>query len=130
MLFENRHQAQDVQIISNAKVAAHFVLFDIFGADGYYNFRLVRKLHQHTHLAVRLKARKYAGCVVIVEKLSPEFQVKFVVELADSFDDMCGLCLQVFFVVKSYFHVSYPSCPLKISVFQYEIFPCQVYYNV
>ena len=74
------------------------------------DFRLVGKLHKHTELTVRFKARKDPGSVVIIKKLAAEFQIKLVVKFTDAFANMFGLHLQIFVIVKSCLHL-FISCP-------------------
>ena len=103
------NEAENVNIVGNAKISANFIFVNVVCADHNHNFRLIGKLHQHTEFAVRFKARKNSGGMVIVKKLSAEFQVKFVAKLADTFPDMFGLHFQVFCVVKSNLHLFFLS---------------------
>ena len=50
------------------------------------------------------EAGQHAGGVVVIEQLAAEFQIQLVVELRDPLPDVLRLHLQVFVVVKSFFH--------------------------
>ena len=97
-------KAKNVHIVSNAQIAANFVLFNINCADYNYDFCTVCKLHKHSKLAVRLKTRKYAGCMKIIEKFSAEFKIQLIAELTDTFFYVFRLNFQIFVVVKTIFH--------------------------
>ena len=56
---ERVYKPEHVKVIRYAKVAAHLVLFYIRSVYGYHYLCLILKLHQHPHLAVRLKARQH-----------------------------------------------------------------------
>ena len=81
-------KAEYIHVVGNAQVAAHFVLLDVNRTDDYDDFRIVFHLHQHFQLAVRLEAGEDAACVIVVEKLAAEFQVKFVAEGGDPLLDV------------------------------------------
>ena len=81
-------EAQHVHIVGYSQVAAHFVLLDVNRTDDYDDFRIVFHLHQHLQFAVRLKSGEDAACVIVVEKLAAEFQVKFVAEGGDPLLDV------------------------------------------
>ena len=93
-------EPQNVHIVGDAQIVADLVFRDI-GADGNDDLRLIGKLHQHPQLTVGLKARKHPGGMVVVKKLSTEFQVQFISKLADPLTDVIGLHGQIFVVVKS-----------------------------
>ena len=78
-------KAQNVHIVGYAQIAANFVLFNINCADYNYNFCAVCKLHKHSKLAVRLKTRKYSGCMKIIKEFSAEFKIQLSAELTDTF---------------------------------------------
>ena len=101
---KHRLQAQQIGIIGNSQISPHLVLLNVLRADHNHNLHLIGQLHEHPQLAVRLKARQYSGSMIIIVKLPAEFQVKFIVKLADALPDMLRLHLQIFFVVKSFIH--------------------------
>ena len=72
---EYMDQAQYIQIVCNAQIVADLVLCDISGIDGDDDLCLVSQLHEHAELAVRLEARKYTGCMVIIVQLAAKFQI-------------------------------------------------------
>ena len=94
-------EPQNVHIVGDAQIVADLVFRDIGGADGNDDLRLIGKLHQHPQLTVGLKTRKHPGGMVVVKKLSTEFQVQFISKLADPLTDVIGLHGQIFVVVKS-----------------------------
>ena len=81
-------ETKDVAVRGDAEITADLVLFNRICADGDDDFRLVRKLHQHTQFTVRSKSRKNSGSMVIVKKLSAKFQIQFIVKLVDSFTNV------------------------------------------
>ena len=99
------NQAQHIDIVGDAEIAANFILLDIRCGDRNDNFCLICQLQQHAELAVRLKTRKHAGGVVVVEELAAEFEVKLVAELGDALADVLRLHAEVFIVVKPNFHI-------------------------
>ena len=101
-------QAQHIQIVGDAVVAAHLAADDVLGADDDDDLSLLLELQKHLQLGVRLKAGQHAGSVVIVEQLAAEFQIQLIVKLLDALADMLGLHRKIFVVVKSYFHRSFP----------------------
>ena len=101
-------EAQHVQIVGDAVVAAHLAADDVLGADDDDDLGLLLELQKHLQLGVRLKAGQHAGSVVIVEQLAAEFQIQLIVKLLDALADMLRLHRKIFVVVKSYFHRSFP----------------------
>ena len=97
-------QAQHIQIIGDAVVAAHLVAFDILGADHDHDLGLILELQQHLQLGIRLKAGQHAGGMVIVEQLAAEFQIQLIVKLGNAFTNVLGLHFQILFVVKTDLH--------------------------
>ena len=65
----------------------------------------IRDRQKHPQLAVRCKARKNPGCVVVIEQFSAKFEVELITELVDTLTDMFRLHFQVFVVVKTDFHL-------------------------
>ena len=84
---ESVDQPQCVEVVGDTEIAAPLVLFDVVCRYDDDNFGTVGKLTQHLYLAVRLKSRKNAGGVVIVEKLASEFEIQFPSERIDSFEN-------------------------------------------
>ena len=78
--------------IAHAQIAPDLVLFNILRTDHNDNLHLVRQLHQHPQLAVRLKARQHPGSVIVIEQLSAKFQIQLVVELLNAMSDVLRLC--------------------------------------
>ena len=107
-LLKSVDEAQHVQIVGNAVVAAHLAADDILSTDDDDDLGLLLELQQHLQLGVRLKAGQHAGGVVIVEQLAAEFQIQLIVKLLDALADMLRLHRKIFVVVKSYFHRSLP----------------------
>ena len=85
---EGIDQAQHIQIVGDAVVAADLVADDVLGADNDDHLGLILQLQQHLQLGIGLEARQYAGRVVIIEQLAAEFQIELVVELLDALADM------------------------------------------
>ncbi len=96
---------QNIHVIGNSQIAPDLIFFDIGGVNNDNDFCIVGKLHQHAQLGIGRKAGKHAGSMVIVKKLSAELQIKLVAELVDAFLDVLGLHFQIFFVVKTGFHL-------------------------
>ena len=104
------HKAEYIFIISDTQVTSDFIFINISSADYNNDLCLIRKLHQHTQFAVRLKSRKNSGSMVVIKKLAAKFQIKFVSKLVNTFPNMFGLHFQILVVVKSYLHlfISFP----------------------
>ncbi len=96
-------QTEYVQVIGNSQIITDFVFCDVRGIDDDDDFRLVGKLHQHAEFAVRFKARKDSGGMIVVKELAAEFKIQFITELANTFTDVIGLHGQVFGVVEPLF---------------------------
>ena len=82
------NKTENIFVISDAQVTAHFVFVDVCSTDNNDDFSLITELHKHTELAVRFKTRKNTGCMVVVKQFAAEFKIKFVAELTDSFTDV------------------------------------------
>ena len=91
---------KNVHVVGDAQIVTDLIFCDVGGADGDDDLRLVGKLHQHPQLAVGLKAREHPGGMVVVKKLSAEFQIQFISKLADPLTDVVGLHGQIFVIVK------------------------------
>ena len=98
-------EAEDIDIVGDAEVAADLVLLDVHGADDDDDFRIILHFHQHFQLAVRLEARQDAAGVEIVEQLAAEFHVQFIAEGSDTFLDVFRLDFEIFRVVEPVFHI-------------------------
>ena len=107
-LLKRVDQAQHVQIVGDAVVAADLVADDVLGADNDDHLGLILQLKQHLQFGIGLKTRQHAGCMVIIEQLAAEFQIELVVELLDALTDVLRLHRKIFIVVKSNFHRSFP----------------------
>ena len=101
---EGVDEAENVEVVGDAVVAAHLAADDVLCADDDDDLGLLLELQQHLQLGVRLKARQHAGGVVVVEQLAAKLEVELVVELCDALPDVLGLHLKIFRVVKAYFH--------------------------
>ena len=103
-LHEHLAQAQHVLVVGDAQVAALLVLLDVRGTDDDDYLRIVLQLREHLQFAVGLEARQDTTGVVVVEKLTAEFKVKFVSELGDALLDVFGLYPKILLVVETVFH--------------------------
>ena len=88
MACERVHQTKQVLVISDAQIAADFVFLDVRRIDRNNDLCLVLEFAKHCDLGVGLKTGEHAGRVIIIEKLSAEFQVELSAEFADSLSDM------------------------------------------
>ena len=101
---EGVDQPQHVRVIGDAQIAPHFAFFDVVGVDGDDQLGLILQIQQHPHLAVRQKAGKHPGSVIIVEELAAEFHVELSAKGVDALPDAFGLHGCVFVVVKPDMH--------------------------
>ena len=122
---EGVDKAHNVQVVGYAKVAPHLILLDIGGV--YYDdyLRMIRKLHQHAYLAVRLKARQHPCRVKVVKQLAAKLHIKLAAKLAQPVPYMLGLQGQVFFVIKTQFHISPQIMEMLKQILKYYIPPGQ-----
>ncbi len=97
-------QPQHVHIVCDSQIAAHLVFFDVKRAYHNHDLGLVTQLGEHAQFAVGLESRQHAAGVMIVEKLSAEFKIKFIAELGYALLDVLGLDSEIFLVVKTVFH--------------------------
>ena len=95
-------QTESVIVVRDAEIAANLVLLDGICTDDNDDFRLVLKLLQHLELDVRGEAGKDPGCVVVIEQLAAEFQIKLP-EMGHAFLDVRGLELQIALRIKTDF---------------------------
>ena len=94
-------------IVSNTQVGTLLVLLDVGGTDYDNNLNAIADFLKHAQFAIRLETRQNTTGVVVIEKLTSQFQVELSVKLRDSLLDMLGLNLQILLVVKSYLHNCY-----------------------
>ena len=97
-------QTQHIFVVSNAKVSTHLFLLDVFSANHNHNLKTVTQLLEHAQLAVRLKAWKHTRSMVVVKQLAAQLQIQLAIKLSNALTDVLRLNLEVFLVVKSYFH--------------------------
>ena len=95
-------QTESVIVVGDAEIAANLVLLDGICTDDNDDFRLVLELLQHLKLDVRGEAGKNPGCVVVIEQLAAEFQIKLP-EMGHAFLDVRGLELQIALRIKTDF---------------------------
>ena len=81
-------QTQHIHVIGDPKIMADLVLFNISGMDCDHDLCLIGKLQQHLQLTVRLKPGKDPGGVIVVKKLSSEFEIQLIPKLTDTVADM------------------------------------------
>ncbi len=81
-------QAEHIFIIGDSQVAAHLILFDVFGADDDDDFRLILQLGKHPQLAVRLKAGEHSAGVIVVKELAAKLQIEFITKLRNALADV------------------------------------------
>ena len=101
---------KNVLIVGYAEIPADLVFFDIVAVDDNDDLRLVPQLRKHGDLYPRLEPGKHAGCVIIIEKLAAEFDIKLIAEPLEPFADMRRLKRDVPVAVKAdLFHI-FPLC--------------------
>ena len=120
-------QAQYVQIVGDAQIAANLVLFNIIGVDDNDDLRLILELHEHLQLGIGLEARQNARCVIVVKEFAAELQIELAAEFGDTVADMLRLHFKIFFVVKTYFHDSPPLMQMHIHTIYSTICPKNKY---
>ena len=96
-------QAEHFLVVCDAEVTSSFILLDRIRIDRDNDLDFILQLHEHLDFAVRLKARKNTGGVVIVEEFSAEFQIQLTAEFSDTVTDLLRLHLHVLFIAKAYF---------------------------
>ena len=97
------NQAQNVLVVGYAIVGADFVRFDIFGVDSHHNLDFILEFQQHLHFRVGMEARQHTRCVIVVEQLAADFQIKFVAEFGYPLFNMRRLHTDVLVVIESDF---------------------------
>ena len=98
---ERIDQAQGIFIIGNAEISAPLGTFNIVRRNGKHDLRIVLHFQEHLYLAVRLKPRENARCVIIVKKLPAELQIQLPAEAGDPVFDALGLQSIVFCTVEA-----------------------------
>ena len=98
-------ETEHIRVISDAQVPADFIFLNVPGADDDDDLRLVCKLFEEAQFAVGLETGQNPGGMIVVKKLSAEFQIKFSSEFVNPLTDVGGLHVKVFVVVKSNFHL-------------------------
>ena len=83
--FKLLHQSLYIDIIGDSKITTYFILLNISCIYNNNDLRTVCQLHQHTQLAVRLKAREHSGCMEIIKQLSTKFQIKLIAKFINTF---------------------------------------------
>ena len=101
---ESVDQAQHVQVVCDAQIAADFTLLDIVGVDDDDHFDLILELREHPDFRVWRETRQDAGGMVIVKQFAAEFQVQLAAEALNALCDMRRLQLVVFILIKSDSH--------------------------
>ena len=101
VLAENIHQPQHFQVIGNAEILSRLVGHDIPGINTDNDLRLVLHLLQKLDLGVFIKPRQHAHGMFVLHQFASEFQIQFVVKVADTLTDVSRLHFQILVVVKS-----------------------------
>jgi hypothetical protein len=78
-------EAERIEIVGDAKVAAALILFDVACGDDDHDLCAIAKLIEHLDLAVGMKSGEYTGSMIVVEELAAEFKIKLSSEGSDSF---------------------------------------------
>ena len=97
-------QTQHIDVIGDAKVAAHLVLLDVNSADDDDNLCHVAQLGEHLQLDVRLETRQNTTRVEVIEQLPAKFQIKFMTKFCNTLFDVLRLYLEVFLAIEPVFH--------------------------
>ena len=101
---EGIDQAQHLLVVGDAQVAPDLVFLQVTGVHRDDDLRLVLELEQHTHLAVRRKARQHPGGVEVIEELAAKLEVELAAKRRDALPDVLRLHGEILLVVKSDFH--------------------------
>ena len=80
-MLELATQTKYIFIIGNTQVGTFLVLLNVGSTDNYHYLYAVADFLKHTQLAVWLKAWQNAAGMVVVEKFTTQFEVKFSVKL-------------------------------------------------
>ena len=68
-------QTENVRVIGDPEIAAYFVFFNVYCTYDDDDLSLAAELFEETQFAVGSKTRQHAGGVIVVKKLSSEFQI-------------------------------------------------------
>ena len=82
---------QHIHVIRDAQVIADLVPLNVQCAYDNDDFRAVGQLPEHAHLGIRPETRQNPACMIVIEKFTSEFEVKFVSELRNPLSDVFGL---------------------------------------
>src|SRR5210317_842977 len=93
--------SHDVNIIGDPEICPHFPTFDVTCIDTQDDICVPLEFLQQLHLDVGGKAGQDPGSVVIEHDLAAELQVKLVIKLLNSLQDLFVLLLEIFFVVET-----------------------------
>ena len=108
---EGVNQPECILVIGDAQIAAAFGSLNIIRGECNHNLRLLSHLEKHFDLAVRFKAGKHPGCVVVVEQFAAELKIELAAELRDALANSLGLKLYILAVVKTGFCHENPPFP-------------------
>ena len=85
---ESVDEAQNVEVVGDAKVTAHLILFNIRCVDDDNDLDLFLELCEHMHLTVGSKAGKYACGMEIIEELAAKLKIELAAKLIDTTTDV------------------------------------------
>ena len=98
------YQTEDIQIVSDTQILTDLTMLNVFRADHHDHLNLVSKLKKHLKLTVTMKTRKHPGSMHVVQQLSAELHVEFIIEMRDPLFDLFRLKFQILIIVKPFFH--------------------------
>ena len=106
---ESIYEPQHLKVVRYPEVVTRFARSYIARVNADYNLGFVLHLLEKFNFGVLVKARKNSHRMLIVNKLSSEFEIKpFSLMFFNSFEDISGLLVKIFFRVKT----DFPHCPL------------------
>jgi hypothetical protein len=91
---------EDINIVGNAEIGPHFAVVDIGGMNTEDDVGFIFKLLKETDFDIGVEVGKHSGRMVIKDEFPPELQVKFVVELAHTVENLGRLLSQVLIRIK------------------------------
>ena len=106
------NQTQNFHVIADAEICADFGFFNIARRNGENNFCLLAHFVKQTNLAVGVKARKHARCVVVVKQFSAKLQIELTAPLRNALLNVLCLLFNIQVVVESQLNHK-PSCRLS-----------------